>query len=122
MFSPDGRWVAYGSNETGGFEIYVQPFPSTGAKYQVSKNSVSFHPLWSPDGKELSYVPAFGQFGVVSVTMQPSVTFGNLVPIPRPFIVLGPAFARAFDITPDGKRFVAVVAAGQNESGTPSKP
>ena len=37
VFSPDGRWVAYGSNETGGYEIYVQPFPSTGAKYQVAE-------------------------------------------------------------------------------------
>jgi len=121
-FSPDGRWVAYGSNETGGPEIYVQPFPSTGAKYQVSKNGGSFHPLWSPDGKELFYVPAPGQFGVVSVTTQPSITFGNIVPIPRPFIVLGPAFAREHDITPDGKRFVGVVASGQTQAGAPATP
>ena len=57
VFSPDGRWVAYGSNETGGNEIYVQPFPSTGTKYQVSKNRSSVHPLWSPDGKELFSIP-----------------------------------------------------------------
>ncbi len=123
VFSPDGRWVAYGSNETGGFEIYVQPFPSTGAKYQVSKNGTSIHPLWSPDGKELYYAPGSGlQFGVVSVTTQPSVTFGNLVPVPRPFLMFGPGAAREYDITPDGKRFVGVVAAGQTQSGAPATP
>ena len=67
-------------------------------------------------------MPGAGEFGVVSVTTQPSVTFGTLVPVPRPFPVLGPASPREYDITPDGKRFMAVVAAGQNESGAPATP
>jgi len=50
------------------------------------------------------------------MTTQPSFTLGNLVPIPRPFQQLGPGFARYYDITPDGKRFIGVVAAGQTQS------
>jgi Tol biopolymer transport system component len=51
-FSPDGKWIAYTSIETGRFEVFVQPFPLTGAKYQISKQGGG-HALWSPDGKEL---------------------------------------------------------------------
>jgi len=54
-FSPDGKWVAYSSNEAGKFEIFVQPFPPTGAKWQVS-TSGGFQPQWRRDGKELFYV------------------------------------------------------------------
>ena len=53
--SPDGRWIAYNSNESGGFEIYVQPFPTTGAKWQVSKGGGQ-QPQWRRDGAELFYV------------------------------------------------------------------
>jgi dipeptidyl aminopeptidase/acylaminoacyl peptidase len=53
--SPDGRWIAYNSNENGGFEIYVQPFPTTGAKWQVSKGGGQ-QPQWRRDGAELFYV------------------------------------------------------------------
>lgn len=53
--SPDGRWIAYVSNESGSFEVYVQPFPTTGAKWQVSKGGGQ-QPLWRRDGRELFYV------------------------------------------------------------------
>jgi serine/threonine-protein kinase len=55
VFSPDGRGVAYSTART----IYVQPFPTTGALYQLSKNSAGHHPMWSADGKELFYEPAY---------------------------------------------------------------
>ena len=57
VFSPDGRWVAYGSDESGTDAVYVQPFPATGAKYQVSRGDVGHHALWSRDGKQLFYIP-----------------------------------------------------------------
>ncbi len=57
VFSPDGRWLAYQSTETGEDEIFVQPFPPTGAKYQLPNVLDNHHPLWSPDGRELFYVP-----------------------------------------------------------------
>ena len=53
--SPDGRWIAYVSNESGGFEVYVQPFPTTGGKWQVSKGGGQ-QPQWRRDGAELFYI------------------------------------------------------------------
>ena len=120
-FSPDGRWVAYASSDTGqSIEIYVQPFPSTGAKYQISKHLRSHHSFWSRDGKELFYVPgpSPAPFVVVTVATQPSFTFGTAGEVPKSgFLEGGPGFARNYDITPDGK-IVGVVMAGWTQSGT----
>lgn len=55
QFSPDGRWVAYQSNESGRFEIYVQPFPGPGGKWQVS-TAGGTDPRWRVDGKELFFL------------------------------------------------------------------
>ena len=55
VFSPDGRWIAYTSNEGGQPNVYVQPFPGPGAKSQVSRDSGS-HPVWRADGRELFYL------------------------------------------------------------------
>jgi serine/threonine protein kinase len=54
-FSPDGKWVAYGSNETGRFEVYVRPFPGPGRQVPISTNGGN-SPRWRPDGKELYFV------------------------------------------------------------------
>ena len=55
VFSPDGRWIAYTSNENGQPNVYVQPFLRAGGKYQVSRDGGS-HPVWRADGKELFYL------------------------------------------------------------------
>ena len=116
IFSPDGRWVAYQSNESGVGSVFVQPFPATGAKYQIAKGTGAL-PFWSPDGKALFYGPGVGQWVVVSVNTQPSFTVGNPVPVPRgAFKSLGPGFARNNDIMPDGKRIIGVIQAGQTPS------
>jgi serine/threonine-protein kinase len=113
-FSPDGKWVAYSMGVTGtpSGSMYVQPFPATGATYQISQGG-GIHPTWSPDGKELIYSPRPGQLVVVSVTTQPAFTFGNPVPMTRAFADRGAGFERNNDVTLDGKRFLGVVAAGQ---------
>ncbi len=54
VFSPNGRWVAYASNESGRFQIYVRPYPSAGGRWQVSDESGRW-PIWSRDGRELFY-------------------------------------------------------------------
>ena len=54
-FSPDGRWLAYASNESGRYEIYVQTFPVTGGKWQISVAG-GLQPRWRRDGQELFYV------------------------------------------------------------------
>ncbi len=56
QFSPDGRWVAYHSNESGRFEVYVRPFPAVGEGKWTISTSGGQHALWSPDGTELFYV------------------------------------------------------------------
>ncbi len=55
QFSPDGRWLAYASNESGSYEIYIRPFPEPGGKWQVS-TSGGPQPRWRQDGNELFYV------------------------------------------------------------------
>ena len=84
VFSPDGRWVAYQAGEASQGEaiLYVQPFPPDGTKHQIARGG---RPLWSHDGTELFYIPAAGEFRVVTVTTQPSFTFTNPVAVPRGF-------------------------------------
>jgi eukaryotic-like serine/threonine-protein kinase len=65
-FSPDGRWVAYHSNESGRFEIYVVPFPAGGGKWQISTGGIS--PRWRRDGKELFFIAPDGQMMAPTVS------------------------------------------------------
>jgi serine/threonine-protein kinase len=53
-FSPDGRWIAYSSDETGNYEVFVRAFPGPGGRWQIS-NGGGVHPRWSPDGRRLFY-------------------------------------------------------------------
>ena len=94
VFSPDGRWVAYSSNETGRTTIYVQPFPATGATYQLfaGDNAGPHHPVWSTDSKELFYTPRPGVIEVVGVTTSQRFSFGNPVAVPKSFLVRPPTF------------------------------
>ena len=101
-FSPDGNWLAYVSNDSSREEIYVQPFPSNGTKYRISKDR-GHHPFWSPDGSELFFVPGPGQFAVVKITTRPTFTFSDPIPLPREWNEGGPTFQRNTDITPDGR-------------------
>src|SRR5215510_12199905 len=66
-FSPDGKWLAYHSNEPKRLEVFVQPFPPNGTKLQISKDSQSHTPLWSKDGKQLFYIPGPNQLLKTSV-------------------------------------------------------
>jgi len=56
-FSPDGKWIAYVSNESGTYQVYVQSFPASGTKYQISTTG-GFQPRWGRDGKELFFIAA----------------------------------------------------------------
>ena len=103
--------------------IYVQPFPATGAKYQLfvkgSNNTPANTPhkvAWSPDGNELFYVPRLGGFEAVSVTRQPTFAFGNAVTVPRPFQPGHPNSQTLYDITPGGK-FVGLISVGRTPPG-----
>ena len=54
-FSPDGRWIAYTSDETGTYEVFVRPYPDPGGRWQIS-NGGGVHPTWSRDGRRLFYL------------------------------------------------------------------
>jgi len=119
VFSPDGRWVAYSSQMTpdaGQRAVYVQPFPPTGATYQlpVLEAGGYRHPRWSADGKELFYwIGGNVRMRAVAVTTEPSFAFGNPAPIPSPTYWLDTVndAARQYDVTADGQRFVGRIAA-----------
>jgi serine/threonine-protein kinase len=109
VFSPDGRWVAYSVAEDPTFAIYVQPFPTTGAKYQVWRSAIDA--LWSPDGKEL-FALSGGALASVTVTTQPTFTFSRPVTsAARTFAGGGPSAPRSIDTMPDGQHFVVTAFA-----------
>jgi Tol biopolymer transport system component len=70
QFSPDVRWLAYTSNESGRDEVYVRPFPDAGGKWQVSTSGGS-QPRWRPDGKELFYVAVDAKLMAVPIAVAP---------------------------------------------------
>jgi dipeptidyl aminopeptidase/acylaminoacyl peptidase len=75
-FSPNGQYIAYASNESGRDEVYVQPFPFTGAKWQISTGGGE-NPRWSRDGRELFYS---GDGGALSVPVETAGSFVKGVP------------------------------------------
>jgi Tol biopolymer transport system component len=106
-FSPDGRWIAYGSDETGNSEIYVRAFPDKGRKWQIS-NSGGVVSIWSPNGRELFYRTLDQQIMVASYT-----TKGDFFAPDKPRLwsstrLADTSFPQNLDISPDGKRFIVL--------------
>jgi Tol biopolymer transport system component len=118
-FSHDGKWLAYFSNETGTNQIFVQPFPTTGAKYTVVNGG---HPFWSPNDNELFFNSGPGQWSAVTIKTVPSFNFsvpslvtnglGNTAPT---------QFPRQADILPDG-RLIGIIDPDQAKTGIPVAP
>ncbi len=111
-FSPDGRWIAYCSRETGAYEVYVQRFMAPGDKKQISHGGAS-HPRWTSNGRELVYWVVPG--GVASVGLDFSGT-SLRVGLPKTLIstpILTLIDGRThYDVTRDGKRFLLRQPAG----------
>ncbi len=104
-FSPDGQWIAYASDESGKFEVYVQHFPPSGGQWQVSVNGGAA-PSWSRDGKELYYLGADRKLMAVSVRISGSaVELGIPSPLFEASVDLYTAPNR-YDISADGKSFL----------------
>jgi serine/threonine-protein kinase len=104
MFSPDGKWLAYASNESGRYEIYVRPFPDTGGKWMVSNGGGS-DPVWSRNGREIYFhggdsrlmVSTYAAKGGAFAASKPEVWSS------RQLTSMG--VANFYDLSPDGKRF-----------------
>ena len=109
--SPQGRWLAYESDESGQYEIYVRPFPNVeGGRWQISVNGGT-RPLWSRDGRELFFVTLDGRLMSVPVQTDSGFTPGN----PSLLLAdthLGPSVGgspgRNYDVSPDGQRFLMI--------------
>ena len=101
-FSPDGRLMAYTSDESGRYDVYVQPYPPTGPKFQISTGGGE-EPHWSPRGDELFYRNGNEWMRAVVTTepeleiSRPQLLFqGNYLNVPGP----------SYDVSPDGERFL----------------
>src|SRR5207237_3720872 len=118
QFSPDGKWMAYQSNNSGRFEIYVQPFPGPGEIHRISSNGGT-HALWRRDGKELFYISLDGR--LVSVPLRfPSgtKTVESGAPIPLFFARVGAVqdLSKPYAVSPDGQRFLIDTITEENPS------
>jgi Tol biopolymer transport system component len=103
--SPDGRWVAYQSNESGRPEIYVQPFPGPGGKWQVSTGGGT-QPQWHGDGKELFFLGADQSLMAVPVAAGETFESGNPVALFRARLTELSLTGCGWAVTADGQRFL----------------
>jgi len=103
--SPDQRYIAYASDETGNFEVFVQPIPTTGMKFQITHGGGE-HPVWSPDGS-LIYFNRGDRLLSLAVKTDPTVVAANPIQLPISGFMQG-AGRRQFDITSDGKKFLTL--------------
>jgi serine/threonine-protein kinase len=121
--SPDGRWIAYDSDESAQFEIYVRPYPDayTGGRWQISSGG-GRQPLWSRDGRELFYRDFSGAMLAVPVTLEPKFAPGPAVELFENTSYSGRgsfATARTYDLSLDGSRFLMIKEQGI-EVGAPA--
>jgi serine/threonine-protein kinase len=124
QFSPDGRWVVYSIRPSAKAQavVYVEPYPSSGARYQISKEAEDgHHAVWSTDGRQLYYTPGPGnRFLSVPISTTPSFSFGETTLIPRVFVNAPPNVSRTYDVTRDG-RFLGL-RADVGPNGQPIAP
>ena len=103
--SPDGKWLAYASNETGRYEVWIEPLPQTGTRYQMTHDGGS-HPLWLPDGRSLYFDRDHEMFRLPVNTENLS---SKVEPIALPIKGFAQAeYRRQFDLMPGGRQFLVL--------------
>jgi len=107
-FSPDVHWIAYESDESGDKQVYVQPFPPTGAKYQISRNGGT-RPRWRADGREIFFVASDGSMMAAKVNIERPYETETPVRLFDSGIATRTARARMYAVTADGNRFLLAV-------------
>ncbi len=113
-FSPDGKWLAYDSDESGRWEVYIVPFPQGNGKWQVSTGGAE-QPRWRRDGKELFYMSAENELMAAGVQEKNgSLEIGN----PQPLFQTNTARSafRTYDVTADGRKFVVITQPTQSSA------
>jgi serine/threonine-protein kinase len=115
-FSPDGRWLAYISDESGRFEVYVQPYPGSGGKWQISTEGGA-EPVWNPNGRELFYRTE-NKMMVVDISTQSSFSAGKpRVLFSEPYLPT-PIIPANYDVSLDGQRFLMLKPIEQEAAPT----
>ena len=119
--SPNGRWLAYESDESGRDEIYVRPFPNVqGGRWQVS-NGGGTRPLWARSGGELFYLVPPGRVMSVPIKSGASFSAGNPeVVVDGPYVA--PNSARTYDVSPNGERFLMIKDAANSDKTSAPPP
>ena len=119
IVSPDGRWLAYESNSSGSFEIYVRPFPNVDGGQWLVSTAGGRQPLWARSGKELFYVGADG--ALLRAPVEASGTTWNAGTPMKLFegryVTGSGTLLRTYDVSPDGQRFLMIKAPG-TDAGT----
>jgi Tol biopolymer transport system component len=119
QLSPDGKWLAYQSNESGDWAVFIAPFPPTGRKFQVSAGS-GVLPKWRADGKELFFVDyPPSRIYAVPVALGATPQIGQPVSLFDIHFVSPGRTAAAYDVTPDGERFLINSRLGDDSSPAP---
>jgi Tol biopolymer transport system component len=115
QFSPDGRFVAYGSDESGTWEMYVQPFPNASdGKWMIARGGAE--PRWSRDGKELLY---FADQSLMSVPVSTRPTFASGAPVALFNAPVQAGYTNDSDRwqpAPDGRRFLLLANSGRDQA------
>lgn len=108
--SPDGQWIAYASNESGGHRVFVRSFPGSSAKVVVGAGRF---PRWSGDGRELFYIDPDGMMIAASVGRTPTVAIAKTTPLFKvPFVPPVTDLDVPYDVTTDGQRFLMSAPVG----------
>jgi serine/threonine-protein kinase len=113
-FSPDGRWLAYISDESGRYEIYVQPYPGPGGKWQISTDGGT-EPVWNPNGRELFYRSG-DKMMAVDIATQPSFSVGKPRMLFEGQYQPTPVTFPNYDVSPDGQRFLMLKPSEQSQA------
>ncbi len=111
--SPDGQWVAYASDESGDFQVYVRAYPGPGARYAVSVDGGDA-PVWHPDGKRLFYVNG-PNMQEATLTFTPSFTVTHRTLFEHKAVMA--EWGRYYDLAPDGSHFLMVRVADEEGAG-----
>jgi len=99
-FSPDGRWIAYRSDESGRLEIYVTPYPGPGGRWQISTQGGT-EAVWARDGRELFYRSGDKMMSV-------AVDAGREFRAGTPRLLFEGRYHDTYDVAPDGQRFLMI--------------
>jgi serine/threonine-protein kinase len=116
VFSPDGHWLAYVSNESGESEIYARPYPGPGSKWPISSGGGT-EPVWAKNGRELFFRNG-DKIMSAEIIMHPKFSSGKPKVILQGNYERSPVSRANYDVSPDGRRFIMIKESGREAAPT----